>query len=466
MALFNVFGRASGFVRYVLLVKFLSAADYGLVALAFYIGSLCRHFTDGGLDIFISRDGARDYKKVPAFYVNAMVMKALFAVIFCLGAFWYLYVFSKKPIEDIVIIYIAMLGSIMTSFTGVVRSCFTAIERMEYVFYTNLPSRIISILLLFVVLWLALPVEWAVASVSLENALWFVLLGIISLRFFALHIKSLSWSLMSQLFWEALPLFAYSFFNVLYLSLDAIMIDFFMGQRAVAPYAYASLLMEGVILLVTSYIVAVYPTLSRLFVSDMDAYRKLFRQSFMMLLMFTIPTSVVLGFWSHLWMNIITETGFISGNILCLLAMNLNVSTFNTLLFIVFTSCNRQNLLVMFTLVAVLTSVGSNILLIPLYGPQGAAIATLYSMICLSLIMTPAAVKLFSVSFPWQKPLWLLGLSILSASLAMWIPGIPVLIEPLVYALLLAGLGWITGIISKEEWQKILSKFRPRKEVG
>lgn len=463
MAMFNLFGRVSGFVRYFLLVKFLTTADYGLVAFSFYMGSLCRHFTDGGLDIFISRDGARDYKKVPAFYVNAMVMKVCFALVFCGIAFWYLSTVSEKSWREMGLIYIALFGSIMTSFTGVVRSCFTAIERMEFVFYTNLPSRLISITLLFVVLWFALPLEWVVACVSLENAIWFILLGTISLRFFTLRLNALSLPLMGTLFWEALPLFAYNFFNILYLSLDVIMIDYFMGEEAVAPYAYASLLMEGVILLVSSYFVAVYPTLSRLYISDMDAYRKLFRQSFIMLLMFTIPASVALGFWSDLWMNLIKDTGVISGKVLSVLAVNLNISMLNTLLFIVFTSCNRQRMLVLFLTLAVAVSLGSNWYLIPLYGQQGAAWATLLSMLFLLIILAPVAVRLFSLSFPWQKPLWLLSLSVLSALLTQWIPGLPVLIEPVVFSVLLTGLGWITGIISKDEWQKIMSAFRPKK---
>jgi O-antigen/teichoic acid export membrane protein len=336
---------------------------------------------------------------------------------------------------------------------------------MEYVFYTNLPSRIISIFLLFVALWFALPLELAVACVSLENVLWFVLLGIISLRFFTLRIGLLSMPLMWQLFWAALPLFAYNFFNVLYLSLDVIMIEYYMGEEAVAPYAYASLLMEGVILLVSSYFVAVYPTLSRLYVSDMDAYRRLFRQSFIMLFMFTVPTSVALGFWSDLWMNIIKDTGVISGKVLSVLAVNLNISMLNTFLFIVFTSCNRQRLLVMFLTVAVTVSFCSNCYLIPMYGQQGAAWATLFSMSFLFLILAPAATRLFSLRFPWKKPLWLLGISVISAMAAKWIPGLPVLVQPVLFTLLLAGLGWATGIMSKEEYQKILTVLRSKKEM-
>lgn len=463
MAFFNIFGRASGFVRYALLVYFLSDEQYGLATFAISFGSLCRCFTDGGLDNLVSRDGARDYGKVPMFYVNAMFMKTVLAVIFCLGAYWYLSAIREKNLYELFIVYIALIGSMMTSFTGVIRSCFTAIERMEYVFYTNVPSRFISIALLFFALWFALPLEIAVACISLENVIWFVLLGAVSLRFFHLKQTGLSLTDMRYMFWESLPLMVYAFFNEFYLRLDVVMIEYFMTYADVAPYTYASALLDGVTLLLSSYFVAVYPTLSRLYISDFDAYRRLFRQSLIMLFMFTIPTSVLIGFWSDLWMNLIKDTGPISAHLLTILAINLNLSMLNTLLIIVFTSCNRQTMLVIFTALALLISFLSNCVMIPIYAQPGAAYASLFSQLSLFCIMSIAAKRMFALTYPWQKPLWLAGLSIVSALTAQWLPGLPMLIEPLVFTLILAGLVCVTGVITKEEWKKIQSAIRPKK---
>ncbi len=464
MMFFNVFGRASGFLRYLLLVGLLTEASFSLVSFAFYFGSLCRHFVDGGLDNFVSRDGARDYGKIPSFYINALFLKAVLAVVFCSAAFWYLRDARDKDLFEILIVYIALIGSVMTSFTGVIRSCFTAIERMEFVFYTNLPSRLLSISLLFIALWFGFPLELVVASVSLENVLWFFLLGAISLRYFQLKGTGISFPVIRYMVWESLPLMVYGFFNVLYLSLDVMMIEYLMGLDSVAPYTYASMLLEGVGLLVTSYFVAVYPTLSRLFVSDFDAYRRLFRQSFVALFMFTIPTSVLLGFWSHLWMNIIKDTGPISGEVLSILAINLNLSMMNTLLIIVFTSCNRQRLLVLLTASAVIISFLSNWFMIPWLNQPGAAWASLFSQSCLFIIMSITASRLFHLTYPWQKPLSLFIVAVISAIASKWIPGIPILVEPVLYVAILVGIGYSVGIVTKDDLRKIQQAIRPPKE--
>jgi len=459
MGFFNLFGRASGFLRYILLVRFLSAESFALVTFAFYVGKLGRHFMDGGLDNFVSRDGARDHSKLPSFYVNALLMKAVLSVLFFGGCYFYLIRDSQLDGYKIFIIYTALLGSMMTSYTGVIRSCFTAIERMEYVFYTNMPSRIVSILLLFFALWYSLPLVAAVAAVSLENFLWFILLGTVSLRFFQLSKAHISFSLIRFMFWESLPLMVYAFFNVLYLSLDVLMIESLMSLDDVAPYTYASMLLEGVTLLLTSYFIAVYPTLSRLYMSDFSAYQKLFKQSFVALLAFTIPVSVMLGFWAELWMNIIKETGLVSAEIMRILAVNLNLSMMNTLLIIVFTSCNRQRILVLITAGAVFISFFSNWFMIHSFQQPGAAWASLFSQVCLFIIMSITASKLFQLHYSFKKPFLLAAVSTALAFLTTLIP-VPALIQPGIFILLLPLMVHLFGIFTLDEFKHMMKSVR------
>ena len=461
MGMFNLFGRASGFVRYLLLVGLLSADQFALATYAFSIGKLARHFIDGGLDNLVSRDGAREYEKIPAFYVNALVLKGILTILFFVGVLGYLVGVRDLSITELVVVYAALAGSAMISFTGVVRSCFTAIERMEYIFYTNMPSRLVSLVLLFLALWFSLPLVFAVAAISFENVLWFVLLGAISLRFFRFSLSGLSWSFLRYLVVESWALALYGFFNIFYLSLDVLMIEYLMGGReAVAPYTYASLLLEGVTLLLTSYFIAVYPTLSRLYVSDFAAYQRLFRQSFVALLAFTIPVSVMLGYWADLWMHLVKDTGPLSTQVLRILAVNLNLSMLNTLLIIVFTSCNRQRLLVIFTAMAVGISFLTNWEMIPWLQQPGAAWASLLSQTLLLVIMATKAKRLFHLSFPLQKPLALAGVSLLAAVLASWTPWIPPMLEPVVGFMIWMVLVYLFRIVTREEFEKISRLMR------
>lgn len=464
MGFFNLFGRVSGMVRYFLLVGFLSKAQFDLLTYAFYFGRLARQFMDGGLDNLISRDGARDPRRVSEFMTHGFVLKSILGMVFCLGGFVYLYQFREKSASELVIIYVSLIGSVMAAIVGVLRSGFTANERMEYVLYTNLPSRIISILLLFASLYFSFPLVVVAGAVSLENVIWFVLLGWVGLRYFPMT-ATLSRQTLRYMIVESWPLAVYGFFNVFYLSLDVMMIEYLMrGQEhPVAPYTYASLLIEGVTMLVSGYLIAIYPALSRYYKIDEDAYRRLFRQSVIALVAVTAPTSVLLGFWSHGWMNLIKDTGELPGQVLQVLSIVLVISVINTLIIVVFTSRDHQRWLVGLTGGAVVVSFLSNWLLIPIYGQLGAAYASLFSQLMLLLVMIIFSYFLFALSFPIVKPLGIALVALLAGWITHAIPAIPLLAVPFVYALAAFLLARGAGVLTRRELQTILRSFHGEK---
>ena len=462
MALFNIFGRASGLIRYMLLVGFLSDSQYGLITFALSFGKLGRTLMDSGLDNLVSRDGARDHQKVPAFYLHALAIKGFFGVVSYLIAYLYLHSIRGQTWGELTIVFTALVGSLMLSLTGVIRSCFTAIERMEYIFYTNLPVRLISIFLLFIALWFSLPLFYSVAAISLENVLWFILLGSVSLRFFSVSRIRLSRSTLRYMFSESWSLALYGFFTVFYLSLDVIMIEYMMGGTdAVAPYTYAGLLMEGVTMLLTGYIIAVYPVFSRLHVTDDKGYQRLFKQSVIVLTACTIPLSVLLFFWADGWMNWIKPTGPLSGRILRILSFNLVVTMLNTLITIVFTSRNRQRRLIFFTGFAVTISFLTNWWLIPIYAQPGAAYATLLSQLIMFAVMSAAARRLFALRFPVRKPLAIAMVSLLAGGITWLIPGVPLLAVPFLFGVWLLLFVRLFGVLSPLEMRQLLNAVKP-----
>lgn len=460
MGLFNLFGRASGLIRYWLLVAFLSKADYALITYSFYVGRLGRHFMDGGLDNLISRDGAREHGKIANYLFHGLLLKAILGAVFFGSVFFYLAFTRGKSWSELGVIYISLAGSAMLSMTGVLRSGFTAVERMEYVFYTNLPARMISIFVLFLAVYFSLPLAAAAGAVSLENFIWFYLLASAGLRYFS-FLTPVSFSTIKYMLAESWSLALYGFFNVFYLSLDVMMIEYLMGgDEAVAPYTYASLLIEGVTMMVSGYLIAIYPALSRYYQEDETAYRALFRQSVIVLLSITVPISVLLAGWSYGWMNFIRETGLVSSQVLAVLAATLNLSVLNTLVIVVFTSRNRQRWLVAFTGGAVLISFLTNWIMIVWYGQVGAACASFLSQLILLIAMGWIAWRLFDLPIPAGKAGGILLVSLLAGGITRLIPGLHLLIVPFVYGILLLGLARLLGVMTPEELSRIMNAVR------
>ncbi|MEW6236918.1 MAG: flippase [Candidatus Omnitrophota bacterium] len=461
MSLFNIFGRATGIIRYLLLAAFLSTPDYGLINFALNIGKLGRHFMDGGLDNLISRDGARDHEKVPTYCLHGLAVKSALGLLFFVGIFFYLKGTRGKSWSELAVIYACLSGSAMVAFAGVIRSCFTAIERMEYVFYTNLPSRLISLLSLFIILWYSWPLVLTSFSISLEFFIWFLLLAIVSFRFFSYSSIKLTLPTFRYMFLESWPLALYDFFNTFYMTLDVMMIEYMMGgSDPVAPYAYASQLVEGFTLLLTGYLIAIYPVLSRYHETDDDAYRRLFEKSVILLLAYTLPLTFLLGIWSSEWMSLIPKAEPLTGDVLRILIINLNLSMLNTLVIIVFTSRNRQRWLALFTGLAVVISFLTNWVFIRWYEQVGAAFASLLSQLALFLIMSAAGRRLFALSFPLRKPLEILGISALAGFSAWIIPFKTIFLIPFFYGAFLLLYAYLFGVFTLAELRRWRSALK------
>ncbi|MBI1388327.1 MAG: oligosaccharide flippase family protein [bacterium] len=460
MNLFNVFGRASGFLRYAVLVYFLSDPDYALITFGFSFGRMCRHFMDGGLDNLITRDGARSPEKIPSFLLNSFILKAILGALFFIAAYFYLYGARGLSPRELAVVYVSMIGSGMTSMTGVMRSGFSAIERMEYIFYTNTPSRMISIAALLAVLYFKLSLIWAAWAVALEPIIWLGAMAYCSVGRFSLRRASASWGAIVYMISESWALAVFGFFNIFYLSLDVIMIEYLMGGReAVAPYTLASLFMEGVSLLLTGYIFAVFPVFSRYYPRDEDAFRRLFRQSCVIMTAAAAPVSALLFFWADGWMNFIRETGPVSSQVMSILAINTVLSMLNTLLVVVFTARDRQRWLVAFTGLAVTVSFTTNWVMIPIYQQPGGAIATLISQALLFMVMAFSCRRLFGLTPPFARMGGLLAVSFAAGAAVKCLP-VPLLAVPFCYAAALTPIAHFTGVFTLNDARRFQTMLK------
>jgi len=463
MGMFNIFGRGSGFLRYLLLVGLLSKTDYGLITYAFSIGEIGRNFMDWGLDNLVSRDGAREHKKIPAYLFHGIILKAGLGVLLFIFAFAYLHFYRELPWNSMLVVYAALCGSAMLSMTGVLRSCFTANEQMHYVFYTNLPVRLVSLGTLFVVLWLGLPVIWAAGAVSFENVLWFILLGFFALKSFSLRNTPFSFSFIKYMLITSLPLGLYQFFNNMYINLDVIMIESIMGGLDhVSPYTYASYFLKGVLMLLSGYMIAIYPALSRYHKTDEAAYQRLFRQSVFFLLSLTIPGSVMMVFWAEGWMNLVTETDTVTTTVFQILSITMNISVLNTLAIIVFTSRDRQWWLVGFCGLGVGISFCLNWLMIPHFAQIGAAYASLLSQSILFLFMAAILTRNFSLQYPVIKPLGILLCSFMASFILRLLPEIHILLVPFLFAIVIGLLILLFRVMTMQEIKDLWKSIRKK----
>lgn len=379
MLMLNIFGRASGFVRYLLLAHFLVDDEtFGLVYLALNFSGIGRHFMDGGLDNLVTRDGARRKDLLPTYTATALAIKATLAVVFIVLTFAYVGWRGFDSQESLTFVVAVVFVSAL-SLTGVLRSGFSALERMEYVFYTYSPCRLAALVLVTAALLSSYPLWVIVACVHSENLIWFALCFYFIHRFYRVADGTCSWGTAIAMLKESWPLAVYGFFNILYLRLDALMLEWLVGMKDTGIYGKSQYLVEGVTLIVSGYIVAVYPVFSRLYKRDEERFRALYTQSMAVIVAVVLPASVMLGGFADVWAELIPRAKGGMEQLLPLLAWTMVSAISNSFLISIFTARDCQRWLVGFLLLAVVISFGSNYLLIPVYRTLGAAAASLLS---------------------------------------------------------------------------------------
>ncbi len=435
MLLFNVFGRASGFLRYLVFTAFLDKAEWGILFYALQFSGIARHFIDGGLDNLVTRDGARRKDLLPTFTVTALAIKCVLAVLF-FGITLCILGPLNVPKERHLVTLTAVLMISGLSLTGVLRSGFSALERMEYVFYTHSPCRVVSLILTVCALAMGLALPLVVVAVFTENILWFGLSLYFIHRFYRLSDGTVSFANALAMLKESWPLAIYGFFNVLYLRMDTLMIQWLTGFEETGIYGTSMYLVEGVTLVVSGYIVAVFPIFSNLYPHHEERFRGLYTQSLAVMVALTLPAALFLGGFADVWARILPGGDRHMTVLLPLLGGTMVSAICNSFLIAIFTARNRQRWLVVFLGLAVGVSFATNYILIPRYGFVGAAVASLFSQGLLFLSMLTVLRVRMALTAPLGRWLKVLLAGLLAFGLARLLPEGIWYLRPVVFAVL------------------------------
>ncbi len=454
MLLFNVFGRASGLIRYILLAHFLGETEFGVVYIAMAFAGISRNFIDGGLDNLVTRDGARRKDMLPTYTATALAIKSSLAVIFILFTLGYVNIGEFTPLERWTIL-VAVTFSGTISLTGVIRSGFSALERMEYVFYTHAPCRILALAYTFCALFFQLPLWAVVACMYSENVFWFALCFYFIHRFYRIADGSCSLRAAWAMLKESWPLAVYGFFNVLYLRMDALMLKWLVGSKSTGIYGYSNYLVEGVTLVVSGYIVAVFPVFSRLYPGHEERFRALYRQSLSVMLAIMLPAAIVLGgfapVWSRLFQMLRPESNNAMAILLPVLAWTMVSAISNSFLISIFTARDRQRWLVVLLLIAVVLSFTTNYILIPRYSYIGAAVASLFSQYVLFIIMLLILRIRMNLVPPIARWLGIAACCFVAYGLSLLLPESLWLARPFVFGLLVPVILFGCGILGMKD---------------
>jgi O-antigen/teichoic acid export membrane protein len=365
----------------ILLARRLGAAGFGQYSFAVTFVGFFALFTSFGFNSLIIRDVAKDKSLTSKYINNILSIKILFSILAMIVLAISSFFIGKSDIV-VTAIYVLGIELVVASFTESMRSLFHAYERMEYDSILKIIHKIIwAVLVLFVIYNNLTLVNITLAT--LFSASLGLLITYIVVRKKISKIKfDTDYKLWKKLIFAASPFALTSLFSMINFRIDQVMLSFMTTDTIVGAYSAAYKIIDILAILPGILLTALYPVFSKYHATDVKLLNKVFNLSLRYVIILSIPI-VIGGFLlSGPIINLVYGSEYADSAIVLKILIFISLFSFiNSPLFVLLNSIGKQKITMINTAFTALTNIVMNIILIPIYGINGAAFATIVSEI-------------------------------------------------------------------------------------
>ena len=406
-----------GFFFIMYTARYLGAAGFGILSFALAFTGIFGVFSDLGLRQLTVREVARDKSLAGKYLGNIAVMK-LILVIITFGLIALFINLLGYPEQTITVVYLVALSVIFGAFSGMFYSIFQAYEKMEY---QSLGQILSSALMLSGALF-AISQGFSVVGFAsiyfIVSAVVLVYSFMVCVWKFALPKIELDWSFWKSTIKMALPFGLTGTFITIYLWIDSVMLSLMKGDAVVGWYNAAYRLVLVLLFIPVAFNSAVFPLMSRFYVSSKDSLKFMFEKHFKYMLIIGFPIGVGTTLLADRFILLIFGAEYTPSIIaLQILVWAIVLIFARTAFERVLESANRQIIVTEVFGGCALLNVILNVILIPRYSYIGAAVATLITDFAVFALIFVWSLKI-GYSIP-NKQLAEVISKVISASLLM-----------------------------------------------
>ena len=376
-----------GFFLLIYIARYLGEVGFGKYSFAVSFTALFSIFANLGINQFIIRELARNKNLTNEYLTNVSLIKLLLSFL----AFGFIVLtinLMDYPQDTTYAVYLFGIYTILTSFALTFRSIFQAFERMEYHAVVMIIEKLILFLLVLFVLFSGYGL--------IELAYAYIFAGIVdvTLSFSIVLIKiakpkpTIDFSLWKTLIIGSIPFGLNALFGVLFFKIDTVMLSVLKGDAAVGIYnaAYIPLLALGGIIS-QMVITALYPVMSRYFISSKDSLKTFTVLSSKYMAIIGFPIAMGCFVLANRFITLFYVDQY-SASIIAfqILALYIPIRLVSSITGTLLTSINRQKARTVSAGFSALFNIVLNAVMIPYLSYIGASIATVLSEIFLYFI--------------------------------------------------------------------------------
>lgn len=378
----DVANRATTFVLYALVARYLGASEFGRLSLALTLFYTFQVLAVAGLKTLVTREVAKDRTKTDQYLVNGSVVVGVFSLL-SIGTLLLFVRLMNYATDTATIILLLSLGLLPSSLSAVCEAVFQAWEQMRYIVYANVTVNVGKVALALLILTqdyglyhlVILLLASYIAIVGLE---WWLLFGYITrpnLRT-DLHF-SLVMTRATSTFLGIDGIFA------IMSSLNIVLLSKLADETAVGLYSAAIQLTIPVMLVLQSIVLSVFPMMCRKFDPSFHDLKRIAEYLIALLLALALPMVVGLFFLADSALALLYEDNdfLLASGALRILVWILVMAALTNVLGQVLLASLREKVTLRIIAIDALVSLVLGVILISQFGLIGAALAALVTKI-------------------------------------------------------------------------------------
>jgi len=381
-SLYTYFGYFIGgiitFILNVAIARYLGVSLFGDYSFVFAFISFFTIVANFGLDVIGIREMSHDIKIAKKIISTSLVLRTILSI---LAIFLAVITIYFMPVNEVIERGV-ILASISLLFYSLSLSCisfFLTKLEMIYFFLSETISKILYAFMIFIVFWKNLGYLALISCYVLMTFFQFL----ISYYFIKRKIK-ISWKMdkdiAKYLIKESWPLAIMLILASIYFRIDTIMLNFMKTSADVGYYSAAYTFAQGFTIIATAIAGSLFPLLSKNWKKSRRNFKKILSISVKYISIIAIPISFAFTIRAKEIIPLIYGNQYLSSILSFQILLWATLLIFFTSLFDnAVISTGRQKLTTIVALTTVIINIMLNFLLIPKYGIEGAAFATVVS---------------------------------------------------------------------------------------
>ncbi len=449
------------FTYFTLYARYLGPEDLGKFYFAISITTICSVFIDLGLANVLTRTVARRDEEPKKFFQSILGIKLPLAALT-----WILAIILAQGNSDLVknLIYLASISMVLDSFSTSFYSYFRGHHNLKYESIGSVGVQIVVLISALAMMSLDKSVIWLMVGLPLASIVNFAYTIILAKAKFKLSLRpTWNWFAVKTIFAVAWPFGLYAILQRLYTYFDSVLLFKLAGDWAVGIYQVPFKIVNALQFLPMAFVASLYPALSMYWRDNREQLKITFERALNYSTIISLPIMAGVIALSDK-VVLLFNKGFHDSILpLQLIMISLFFIFIHFPLGSLLNACDRQRTNTRNMAIVVVASVLLNLLLIPLWGPTGAALTVLITNVLLFVLSLIISRQI--TAWRWRKVLPTLGKA-LSSALIM--AGVILFLKAklsffllvplggLIYALALYGLGGV----KREDMKSILVSFK------